>query len=359
MEGDCAEFVAMCLHCLTGKTGHKIPRPLSMTLLGTKPNEVIHFDFLYMGHGIDGLKYILVIRDDISSYLWLIPTGKADAEAAADGLARWVRVFTVMIIWVSDQGSHFKNIVMKELADVHKIKHHFTVAYSPWTNGTVESCMKDIQAANRCLQSELKLGPQDRLLITGMIQTSLNEAPLARLGTRGDGTYHTPLKVITGLKPARAMLQTSQIGEAQCEVKNIEKPKAMQMLDIDGLQRVFEEMHKYVAEKVTKNRARQIKHYNKKTNLIVPEFGLGDFVLVRRAQNKGHKQSFRWVGPWRVVNVIGELVYDVENVITNEMERVHASRLLTYRADFDGKVVSPDLLKHIAHRETKYELVGG
>ena len=132
----------------------------------------------------------------------------------------------------------------------------------------------------------------------------------------------------------------------------------MQMLDIDGLQRVFAEMHKYVAEKVTKNHARQIKHQNKKTNLIVPDFGLGDFVRVRRAQNKGHKQSFRWVGPRRVVKVVGDLVYDVENVITNEVERVHASRLLTYRADFDGNVVSPNLLKHIAQSETMYERVG-
>ena len=74
-----------------------------MTLHGTIPNEVIHFDLLYMGHGFDGLKYIPVIRDDISSYLRLIPTGKADAEAAAARLARWIRVFTIVIIWDSDQ----------------------------------------------------------------------------------------------------------------------------------------------------------------------------------------------------------------------------------------------------------------
>ena len=88
MEGDFAEFIAMCSHCLTGKAEHKIPRHLSMTIHGTKTNDVIHFDFLYMGRGVDGLKYTLVIRDDISSYLWLIPTWKADAETAADGLAR-------------------------------------------------------------------------------------------------------------------------------------------------------------------------------------------------------------------------------------------------------------------------------
>ena len=81
-------------------------------------------------------------------------------------------------------------------------------------------------------------------------------------------------------------------------------------------------------------------------------------MLVRQAQSKGHKQSFRWMGPRRVVQVVGELVYDVENVITNAVERVHPSRLLKYCTDFDRKFVSPDLLKHIAHSETKYELVG-
>lgn len=55
MEQDCNEFVSMCLHCLTGKTGHKIPRPISTTIHASKPNEVVHFDFLYMGPGIGNL----------------------------------------------------------------------------------------------------------------------------------------------------------------------------------------------------------------------------------------------------------------------------------------------------------------
>ena len=88
IEEDCAEFVEVCLNCMTGKTEHKIPRPLSMIVDGTRLNEVIHndFDFLYMGTGIDGLKYVLVIRDDLSSYLCFIPTKTANSEAAANGI---------------------------------------------------------------------------------------------------------------------------------------------------------------------------------------------------------------------------------------------------------------------------------
>lgn len=136
------------------------------------------------------------------------------------------------------------------------------------------------------------------------------------------------------------MLQTSQIGEAKHEVKNMKKVRAVQILDIDVMRSLFDAMHNDVSQKKTKNRERQITYHNKKTNLIVPSFRIGDFVLVPRAQNKGHKQSFRWKGPRRIVAIVGELVYDVENIITNGIERVHATRLLQYRADMDGKEVS-------------------
>ena len=62
--------------------------------------------------------------------------------------------------------------------------------------------------------------------------------------------------------------------------------KVLQILDNDGLQTVFAEMHKDVAKKVTKNAVRQIRNRKKKTNPTLSEFGLGDFVLVRRAQKK-------------------------------------------------------------------------
>ena len=114
MDEDCSKFVASYLHCLNGKTGHEIPRPLSTTIQGKKPNDVIHFDYLYMGEGIANLKYKLVITDELSPYLWIVPATNADAETAASELAKWIRVSTVMPAWVNDQGSHFKNHVMEE-----------------------------------------------------------------------------------------------------------------------------------------------------------------------------------------------------------------------------------------------------
>ncbi len=82
----------------------------------------------------------------------------------------------------------------------------------------------------------LNLGPQDWPTVLGIIMTALNEAPLKRLGTRGNGTYRTPLEVMTGIKPARVMLHTTKIGHADFEAQSLEKIKAMQLIGIDALQ---------------------------------------------------------------------------------------------------------------------------
>lgn len=236
-----------------------------MTLHGSKFNGVIHFDYLYMGTGVENLKYILVIRDDLSSYLWFCPTEAANEEKTASELARWIRVFTVMRYWISDQASYFKNQVMKHLADEHRVKHNFTVAYSPWVNGTVESCMKHIMSACRALQSELKMGPQDWPLLVGAIMTDLNEAPLKRLGTVEDGTYRTPLEVMTGLKPVRSQLEIiSREGKAS-KKSSLEQARVLQLLKIEELHNVFGSMHKETEGKVRANRKRQIQQQNKKT----------------------------------------------------------------------------------------------
>ena len=117
---------------------------------------------------------------------------------------------------------------MKELADVHKIKHHFTVAYSTWVNGGVEKCMQRILAAKRC---ELKLAPQEWQTVTGMIQTSLNKATLPRLGLRDDDTFRKPFEVMkasNGPKSCSGRLISSTVLS-----ENMEKARSMKELDME------------------------------------------------------------------------------------------------------------------------------
>ena len=86
-----AEDVAMsiqgCLQCIVMRTGEVVPRLLGQALHGESTNKVIHMDFLFMGAGEDGLKYILIVRDDASGYEWLFPAEFANSEVEAETFA--------------------------------------------------------------------------------------------------------------------------------------------------------------------------------------------------------------------------------------------------------------------------------
>jgi Integrase zinc binding domain len=61
MAKDVKVFVKNCLHCVATIPGDKVPRPLCMQLHATKPNEILHFDFLYIGLSRDGkYQYVLL-----------------------------------------------------------------------------------------------------------------------------------------------------------------------------------------------------------------------------------------------------------------------------------------------------------
>ena len=72
---------------------------------------------------------------------------------------------------------------------------------------------------------------------------------------------------------------------------------------------------------------RQIQEHNKKTNIVMPRFDVGDFVLVRKPDKKGHELIFNWKGPKRTTGTVNSLVYEVTGLIDEKSDSVHASRL--------------------------------
>ena len=80
-----------------------------------------------------------------------------------------------------DQGSHFKNQVLADFARRMKSQQHFTVTYSPWTNGTVERVNRDIKQVLRIMLSEYKLDEKAWPHLIPLIQANLNHTPVASL----------------------------------------------------------------------------------------------------------------------------------------------------------------------------------
>ena len=92
------KFVKQCIHGMDRKAGEKVPRPLGEMVHGTKPGEVLQFDYLYVGDsgrlgkdGLDegdGLKYIFAMINDLSNFVSLQPTESCTVASTAKHLLR-------------------------------------------------------------------------------------------------------------------------------------------------------------------------------------------------------------------------------------------------------------------------------
>ncbi|KAE8877505.1 hypothetical protein PF003_g38398 [Phytophthora fragariae] len=196
LGADVAAFVNGCLHCMTTASG-RIPRSFGETLVATKPNELLHFDYLTMVEGEGGLKYVLVLKDGMSGYVELVACLQATADTAYRALIDWFKRFGVVHQWASDQGAHFRNQIIEQLQRALGEHHHFVTAYTPWANGTVEVVNREVLKAMKALLSERRLSVRDWPALFPVVQAALNGMPADRLG----GT--TPLTAFTALPGGR------------------------------------------------------------------------------------------------------------------------------------------------------------
>ncbi|OWZ04248.1 Chromodomain protein [Phytophthora megakarya] len=178
----------------------------------------------------------------------------------------WFATFGVCLAWVSDQGTHFKNEVIKALQHALGAHHHFTTARCPWANGTVEVVMRE---ALRCF-----------------LQIALNNTPAKSLGD------HAPITVMTGL-PAMSPLDAITLPAPAARAKgrkNSRKASAiMAQYDVGD----------YVL--------------------------YADVWAHTRA-----KLSVKWCGPAQVTSAVSAWIFIVKNLITGDEREVHASRLKFY-----------------------------
>lgn len=88
------KFVRGCICSIIPSAGERVPRPLSTALSGKRPNEVVHIDVLFLGYAKDSdEKYVLVMKENLTVYSWLIPYSNPDREAAIEGISRWIASF--------------------------------------------------------------------------------------------------------------------------------------------------------------------------------------------------------------------------------------------------------------------------
>ncbi|OWY97132.1 hypothetical protein PHMEG_00032417 [Phytophthora megakarya] len=195
------------------------------------------------------------------------------AYIAAESLSLWCARYGTPKMLRSDQGSHFKNEVVKDLASRLKVELDFTPVYSPWLNGTVERLNKDVLQVTRAL-------------LLDQFEPYPGSFPCRLAG-------HAPIEVLTAL-PAMSPSDTI-----------------------------------IVPANTDRNEQRLLDMASHKGSLA--NFDVGDFVLWSRIDQRlpNNKLLGHWIGPFRITAACPHS-FKIEHLITGRKYEVHASSLKFY-----------------------------
>ncbi|GMF28387.1 unnamed protein product [Phytophthora fragariaefolia] len=109
------QFWSRCLLYKHTKGGYIVRRPWDPTDQATRRNEVLHYDFLYMGDSKDTTFYVLVPKDGLTHICELIACDSLNSDVAVQALQDWSKRFGAPEILMLDTGSHFKKLVVDAL----------------------------------------------------------------------------------------------------------------------------------------------------------------------------------------------------------------------------------------------------
>ena len=312
-----SDFLDACKLCPHVKGGKVVPRPWAPTLTTNIPNHILHWDFLQMGESNEGPAYLLVLKDAASHFVHLVPCVTPTADVAAKAIMSWMAKEGKPSIWVSDNGSHFKNATMQFIAQTMHSQQHFVIAYSPWKNGAVERVNRDILQLCRTMLTEFKWDTKEWPSLVPLVEHNLNHSVVASLAN------HAPIEVMKGRQPDNP-LRTIINPQGQPVEVNLNQDVETAL---EALRTSLHRIHKQIEEAQSKQ---QLLNMQQQKIAQLVNFEVGDFVLRSRVDEVvNNKLYVTWVGPYKVVEA-NESSFTVEHMITKTRTRVHSSRLKFY-----------------------------
>ncbi|OWZ14974.1 hypothetical protein PHMEG_00011470 [Phytophthora megakarya] len=206
----------------------------------------------------DNYKYLLMLKDDATHFV---------SSCLARHKPQPLRCTSSMI---SDQGTHFKTRVVAEVARRLDSHQRFTVAYSPWINGSIQRLNRDIVQVLRAVCLEGKVDIRDRTHFVPVVQASLNHhwnemGPISNVQA---SLNYTPVPSLANKAPNPPTIDLTS--------GNLEDKMSI-------LRSHVYEMHK----KVQTARSEQTKRNQKmQKGTRMANFDVGDYVLRSRVDQK-------------------------------------------------------------------------
>ena len=139
-----------CLHC--DHYNLLVRRPLNAVWHASKPNQLLHADFLMIYEGT----YLLVLVIDFTRMMSLTYTTPASSTVMVDALLQWKANHGLQgqFLLMTDKGSYFTAQIVESLEKQLPFNHVYFIAYAPWTNGAAEVANRNALRVIRSLCSQ-------------------------------------------------------------------------------------------------------------------------------------------------------------------------------------------------------------
>ena len=296
-----------------------MPRSFGSHNHPTKRNQIVHLDYLYIGSSEQGSVYVLLMKDGLSHYVELEVAVICDGRTACEALIDWKKRYGQPKVIFSDQGSHFRNELMKELVHRMGMQHEFSTPYCPWSNGVAERPNQEILTLLKILCAEMKISFQKWPLLIPLIMGILNQTPLTCLGNKA------PVEVFMGMERTDllSLVFEDDIGFHDYPIS----PEEIVTL-CKGLKKSIVEMEKNALDKKSKRQAQN----NKGREFLDFPFEIGDYVIWSSVDRKGPggKLYGTWKGPYQIVDSKSDKVFYLRNLVTSKLIEAHTSRMEFY-----------------------------
>ena len=304
MRLDIEQHLAQCLSCAEHK-GTTQTAPILEYPLPAGPFDVVGIDLLQLPRSIQGSTYVLVCVDHFSRFTVLAPLPNKTATTVAHALvSHLICPYTTPRVLLSDNGTEFKNQVLRDICTQFGIKQTFITAHHPASNGLVERTNRKILDVLRHLAGRFHETWEDWL---SHVATSINSSI-------NSSTGKTPHYILYG---AEKRLPYDLLTHSPGPLYSPDDYSKVQL-------HCFQTIHASVKQhlKLSREEMSQKQH----THATPVSLAVGDSVM-KRAPGRSCKLSPKFSGPYLITAKCHGNKFTITDVTNNTSEIVHSDRL--------------------------------
>ena len=296
MASDIRRFCIGCAACQSAKPFNFASAAPLEPINAERPFQIVSADILKMPISSNGNKYVLVITDLFTKWIETVPLIEETAEAVYPALRDWCCRYGIPIKILTDRGGAFEAEITQKLYKSLGIQKLRTAAYHPQCDGATER-------VNRTLLTMLRA-----------FQAYDNWEDLLQPITFA---YRSAPHSSTGFSPYELLYGRTPVLPAHLLVQDLFPSVSHKTLK--RLRQILQENWNEAARKMAKAKLVQKQFYDRFTSNR--RFEVNDRVLIK-CKPRSPKLLPRFVGPFKILKVLGPQTYQLDNNSTHNIEHL-------------------------------------